>query len=84
MIANGWLKAKMVGPTITLFAYPNTPSHFERTIELSELVRNAEMASKVTPQQVALNEEFAFLEIYPERDEAKRIHEPLEKILWTN
>jgi hypothetical protein len=83
MIANGWLKVKMVGPTITLYAYPNTPNHFERTIELSELVRNPEIAGKVTPQQVALNEEFAFLEIYPERDEAKRIHEPLEKILWT-
>ena len=36
------------------------------------------------PQEVALNEEFAFLEIYPQKEEGKRIHEPLEKALWVD
>lgn len=82
MIANGWLKAQLVGSTITLYAYPNTPNHFERTIEVSELIRNEAMAKKIKPQDVALNEEFGFLEVYPQKPESKRIHEPLEKILW--
>jgi len=63
MIAKGWLKVGLAAGIITLYAYPGTPNHFERTIELSELIGNEEMANKVTPRQVALNEEFAFLEI---------------------
>jgi len=84
MIKSGWLKVQMVGTAITLFAYPNTPNHFERTIDLLELIPNESSARKVTPQQVALNEEFAFLEIFPEKEEGKRIHEPLPDILWVN
>jgi hypothetical protein len=82
MIAGGWLKVRLAGSTVTLYAYPNTPNHFERTIELSQLIRNESMAKKIKPQDVTLNEEFAFLEIYPQKEESKRIHEPLEKILW--
>jgi hypothetical protein len=82
MIQNGWLKVRMTGTTITLFAYPNSPNHFERTIDVSELILNEEYARKVTPKDVALNHEFAFLELFPHKDEAKRVHEPLEKILW--
>jgi hypothetical protein len=84
MIKSGWLKVKMVGTAITLFAYPNTPNHFERTIDLLELIPNESSARKVTPKQVTLNEEFAFLEIFPEKQEGKRIHEPLPKVLWVN
>ena len=84
MIKNGWLKVKMVGSTITLFAYPDTPNHFERTLDLSELIPNESSARKVTPNDVALNEEFAFLEIFPQKEEGKRIHEPFERILWVD
>ncbi len=84
MIANGWLKAKLVASTVVLTAYPNTPNRYERTVEVSELVRNESMAKKIKPQDVGLNEEYGFLEIYPQKEEGKRIHEPLEKILWAD
>jgi hypothetical protein len=84
MIKCGWLKAQLIGSTITLFAYPKTPNHFERTIALSELIRNESSAKKVTANDVALNEEFGFLEIYPHKEEGKRIHEPLENVLWVD
>jgi hypothetical protein len=82
MIQNGWLKARMTGTMITLYAYPNSPNHFERTIDVRELILSDEYALKVTPKDVALNQEFAFLELFPQKDEAKRVHEPLHKILW--
>jgi hypothetical protein len=31
---------------------------------------------------VALKEEYAFLELFPQRDEGKRQHEPLPRVLW--
>ncbi len=82
MIKNNWLKVALSGTTLTLYAYPNLPSHFERTIDLHDLIGNAEVASKITPAEVALNEEFGCLELFPQRDEGSRLHEPLEKILW--
>lgn len=83
MIKNSWLKVRLKDGLITLFAYRNTPNHFERTISLSELIPNEEVAKKVTPQDVTLNEEFGMLEIFPKRDEADRVHEPLEDVLWS-
>jgi hypothetical protein len=82
MIKNDWLKVELAGTAITLYAYPNLPNHFERTIDLHELVANAAVASKLAPSDVALNEEFGCLELFPQRDEGSRLHEPLEKILW--
>jgi hypothetical protein len=82
MIKNGWLKARLDGSMISLFAYPKTPNHFERAIALSELIANASVAETVSPADIALNEEFAFLEIFPHREEGKRVHEPLDKVLW--
>lgn len=84
MIQNRWLTVRLAGTAITLYAYPNSPNHFERTIDLSELILSEEYARKVTPRDVALNQEFAFLELFPQKDEAKRVHEPLYKILWTD
>ena|SRR5438309_4697855 len=37
MIKNDWLKVALSGTTIILYAYPNLPNHFERTIDLHEL-----------------------------------------------
>lgn len=34
-------------------------------------------------QDLTLNEEFAMLEIFPQRPEGARIHERLEDLLWT-
>jgi hypothetical protein len=82
MIKRGWLEAQLVGPTIILSAYPRSPNRFERTLELRELIPNESCAQKVTAKDVALNEEFAFLELFPQRDEGARMHEPLERILW--
>ncbi len=83
MIKNGWLKAQLKGGVIALTAYPNTPNRFERTIGLSDLVPNEAVAAKVTSQDVALNEEYSMLEIFPKMAEGSRVHEPLEKVLWT-
>ncbi len=82
MIKNGWLKCELRSGIITLYAYPRTPNHFERTINLSEIIPNEQVAAKVTPQDVTLNEEFAMLEIFPKRDEGSRVHERLEDVLW--
>jgi hypothetical protein len=84
MIRNAWLKARLVGGTIVLSAYPKSPTGFERTIEVLDLIPNESIAKKVTAKDVALNEEFAFLELFPERDEAKRQHQPLPRILWVD
>ena len=82
MIRSGWLKVRLAGTAITLYAYPNCPTHFERTIDLHDLIKDEETAKKVTPKDVVLNEEFAFLEIFPRRDEGNRVHEPLWRVLW--
>ena len=82
MIQNGWLKAGFRDGIITLYAYSNTPNHFERTILLSDIIRNEEVARKVTAQDIALNEEFAMLEIFARREIAARMHVRLEDILW--
>jgi hypothetical protein len=82
MIRNGWLEARLVGGTIVVCAYPKSHNRFERTMELLAMIPNKEIAKKVTAKDVALNEEFAFLEIFPHRHEAKRQHEPLEGLLW--
>ncbi|MBI3411938.1 MAG: hypothetical protein HY040_26710 [Planctomycetes bacterium] len=82
MIKNGWLRCHLRNGLIILRAYPNTPNHFERSIKLSEIIPNEEVARKVTPQDVVLNEEFAMLEIFPRREESSRVHERLEDLLW--
>jgi len=82
MIQDGWLKAGLVGGTIVVCAYPMSHNRFERTVELLDMIPNEEIAKKVTAKDVALNEEFAFLEIFPHRHEAKRQHQPLEGMLW--
>lgn len=84
MIRNGWLKVRFANGIITLHAYPRSPNHFERTVELRDLIANEEIARKVTEKDVALNEEFAFLEIFPQRREGNRQHEPLDRILWVD
>jgi hypothetical protein len=82
MIKNGWLRCRYKNGFIMLHAYPNTPNHFERSIALSDVIPNEEVAMKVTAQDVVLNEEFAMLEIFPRREEGHRVHERLEDILW--
>ena len=82
MIKHGWLRCRLRNGVIDLHAYPHTPNHFERSIKLAELIPNEEVAKKVTPQDVVLNEEFAMLEIFPKREEGARVHWPLEDILW--
>jgi hypothetical protein len=84
MIKNGWLTLRVSGTAVTLFAYRNTPNHFERTIDLTEIVRQPGAAARVTAKDVALNEEFAFLELFPDKEEGKRIHEPLRNLLWVD
>lgn len=82
MIKNGWLKVRLKNGILTILAYPHTPNHFERTLPLAEIIPNEEIARKVTPQDVTLNEEFGLLEIFPQKEEAARDHVPLGDILW--
>jgi hypothetical protein len=84
MIKNGWLRVQLNDGVITLFAYPNTPNHFERNLSsLTALIPNEDVAKNVSPQDVVLNEEYGMLEIFPQQDEATRIHARLEDVLWT-
>jgi hypothetical protein len=83
MIKNGWLRVQLKDGVITLFAYPNTPNHFERTLSLSEVIPNEDVAKKISPHDIVLNEEFGMLEVFPKRDEGARVHVVLEDILWT-
>ena len=82
MIKNGWLRVQLKSGLITLFAYPNSPNHFERSLPLAEVIPNEDVAKKVSPADVTLNEEYGMLEIFPKRDEAGRVHMPLENLLW--
>jgi hypothetical protein len=82
MIRNDWLKVRLVGSSIVLSAYPQSHNRFERTLDVLYMIPNESIAKKVTPKDVALNEEFAFLELFPQRDEGKRQHEPLPGIRW--
>lgn len=82
MIKKGWLRTRLADGIITIIAYPGTPSHFERTIAVRELIGNESFAEKLRLSDIALNAEFACLEIYPQLREGQRMHEPLERILW--
>jgi hypothetical protein len=82
MIANGWLTFRLDGLAITLTAYPKSPNRFHRSVDLKKLIPNASVAQKVTPDVIGLNEEFAWLEIFTNRPEGRRITEPLAPVLW--
>lgn len=82
MIKNGWLQVRLKSGLITIFAYPHTLNHFERTLPLAEVIPNEEVARKVTPQDVTLNVEYGFLEIFPKKEIAARDHVRLDTILW--
>jgi hypothetical protein len=82
MIQNDWLRVRLVGDTIVLYAYPNTPNHFERTVKLSKVIPNEEVAQTVTQRDLNLNAEYGMLEIFPRREEGARTHVPLEDLLW--
>lgn len=84
MIRKGWLQVRFANGIITLNAYPRSPNHFERTLELRELIPNEDVAKKVTDKDVGLNEELACLELFPQRPEGMRDHEPLWKMLWVD
>ena len=81
MIRQQWLTCVARGPVLTLTAYPNTPNRFVRTIDLNEYLA-PEFASKVKPENVRLNDEFAVVELWPDRPEPDRYWINLSPILW--
>ena len=84
MIENRWLAFRLDGDTITLTAYPNSPNAFTRTLDLRVLVPNEDSRAKVSSKIMALNPEFAWLEVFTNRPEGRRITEPLAPILWVD
>jgi hypothetical protein len=80
MIKQGWLTLAVQGGIIVLTAYPRT-SRFERTIELDQHLAPA-FAGRVRPRDVRLNEEFAVVEIWPDKPEADRYWIDIPPILW--
>ena len=90
MIKKNWLDWHMHDTLITLIAYPNVPgSRFTRTVDLAEHLAgiynpNSKMWPKnpVQPDEVALNDEMAAIEIWPQKHESLRLHIFLPDILW--
>ena len=80
-IKQGWLTHSVKGPTIRLTAYPGT-NRFERLIDLGQYLA-PEFVPRVTPRDVRLNDEYAVVEIWPERPEPDRYWIQLPPILWT-
>jgi hypothetical protein len=89
MMMKGWLTVGMAGTAVTLDAYPNTPSNFQREIDLVDLFA-ADYVQSLNPEDVELNLEMACLVIGPrELDFGPgkpdcRNHLPISKFLWTN
>ena len=81
MIRKQWLTLTLRGAVITLVAYPNTPNRFVRTIDLNQHFA-PEFASKVRPEDVRLNDEFAVVEFWPDRPELDRDWIDLTPVLW--
>src|SRR5690348_6475032 len=52
MIKNAWLRVRLKDGVITLFAYPNTPNHFERRLNLSDVIPNEEVRKTISPEDL--------------------------------
>lgn len=83
MMEKGWLELHAAPPIVTLVAYPGLPHRFFRTLDLRDDIGDPETLARITPSEVTFNREFAVLELFPRRPEARRHHIRLESILWT-
>jgi hypothetical protein len=83
MIELGWLKLHVDGTQVTLTVYPNSPNQFERTLDLAEHL-GPDLAAQLRPEDVALNSEFAVIEIWPDKPETRRPFIQLSPILWAD
>jgi hypothetical protein len=81
MIRKGWLRARLAGAQVILEAYPNTPTSFTRTADLTEDLTAGEIEA-LEPNDVALSPEMASLQIWPARPEDQRQDIRLSTILW--
>ena len=81
MIKLGWLTCVARPPYVTLTAYPRTPNRFERTIDLSEHL-GPELSAQLKPTDIALNAEYAVIEIWPHKPIARRPFIQLAPLLW--
>jgi hypothetical protein len=84
MIRHGWLDLHVTGSMVTIVAYPGYPHRFTRRLDLRDVFGNPETLAKITPEEVALNEEYACLVIFPTEIEARQDHIDLTEILWTD
>ena len=81
MILKGWLRHTVRGTTVTLVAYPNTPNRFERVIDLHDHLA-PEFAARIRPSDVALNDEYAVVVLYPAKPESRQPWIQIAPVLW--
>lgn len=81
MIRLGWLRCIFRNPIITLTAYPALPHRFDRTIDIADDFA-PEFVARLGPNDVRLNDEFAVIELEPQRPEGQRLWISLPEVLW--
>ncbi len=84
MIVNGWLSFRLRGSVIELTAYPGQRSAFRRSLDLKNWIADPTLLRKISPEVVRLNDEFAWLELFTDRPESRRVTIPLAPLLWTD
>lgn len=84
MIVNGWLTFRLKDGVVELFAYPGAPHSFHRQICLRDYIADEASLNKVKAEVVALNDEFAWLEVFTNRPESRRVTIPLAPLLWSD
>jgi hypothetical protein len=81
MLAKGWVDLHIALPTLTLVAYPNTPSKFVREIDLTTWLDPKYLAT-LTPDIIELNREMASLRLWTNRPEYDTYDARLSRLLW--
>jgi hypothetical protein len=89
MISYQWIRLAVAGTSIVLTMYPNYPTRFSRTLDLSkELLGLYDPSYPMTPKKpirpedVTLNRELAALELWPQERIADRHHIFLPPLIW--
>ena len=83
MLHKDWIEAHLTVPCVVLNMYPNTPSRFSRTIDLTvEFPGAREEIMQLTPRDIRLSKEKGSLEIWSQLPEADRMDMRLSPVIW--
>ncbi|MCS6975702.1 MAG: hypothetical protein NZM31_01660 [Gemmatales bacterium] len=84
MIVNGWLSFRLKGSVVELTAYPGQRHSFRRSLDLKDWLADPSLLRRITSESLRLNDEFAWLELFPDRPESRRVTIPLAPLLWSD